>query len=123
MMPYQENELDYMSLQVLGATNYTHWADAHRVRACSGAGRLQRQLQEAAIARLSTFAHVGIMEDLDASMLSLAASMGLKLDGPAWKVIPLPICNVLRREAAHCLLQYVAHAGKLWRTWMAACCN
>lgn len=104
-MPYQGNELNHMSLQVLGATNYTHWADAHRVRACSGAGRLQRQLQEAAIARLGTFAHVGIMEDLDGSMLSLAASMGLKLDGPAWKVICLPICNVSRRGSAHCLAE------------------
>ena len=74
-------------MQVLGATNYTHWKDGHGVRACSGSGRLQEELQTAAIARLDTFAHVGIMEDLEGSILSLAASMGLKLAGPAWKVV------------------------------------
>ena len=73
-------------MQVLGATNYTHWKDGHGVRACSGSGRLQQELQAAAVARLDTFAHVGIMEDLEGSILSLAASMGLKLAGPAWKV-------------------------------------
>ena len=80
-------------LQVVGATNYTHWEDAHAVRACvggGGLGRAQEQLQEAAIARLETFAHVGLMEDLDGSILSLAASVGLKLDGPAWKVASPP---------------------------------
>ena len=73
-------------VQVLGTTNYTHWKEGHGVRACSGSGRLQEELQAAAIARLDTFAHVGIMEDLEGSILSLAASMGLKLGGPAWKV-------------------------------------
>ena len=80
-------------LQVVGATNYTHWEDAHAVRACvgsGGSGRAQQQLQEAAIARLETFAHVGLMEDLDGSILSLAASVGLKLDSPAWKVASPP---------------------------------
>ena len=74
---------------MVGATNYTHWEAAHAVRACASSGssgRAQQQLQEAAIARLETFAHVGLMEDLDGSILSLAASVGLKLDGPAWKV-------------------------------------
>ena len=78
---------------MVGATNYTHWEDAHAVRACvssGGSGRAQQQLQEAAIARLETFAHVGLMEDLDGSILSLAASVGLKLDGPAWKVASPP---------------------------------
>lgn len=56
------------------------------MRACSGSGGLQEELQAAAIARLDTFAHVGIMEDLEGSILSLAASMGLTLAGPAWKV-------------------------------------
>lgn len=74
--------------QVLGATNYTRWQDAHAVRACSGGG--QRELQAAATARLETFAHVGIMEDLDGSILSLAAAMGLTLDGPAWNVSAHP---------------------------------
>ncbi|CAL5225562.1 g8401 [Coccomyxa viridis] len=73
------------ALQVLGATNYTHWKDGHGVRACSGSATLHEELQAAAIARLDTFAHVGIMEDLEGSILSLAASMGLKLGGPAWK--------------------------------------
>ena len=80
-------------LQVVGATNYTHWEDAHAVRACvsgSSPSRAQQQLQEAAIARLETFAHVGLMEDLDGSILSLAASLGLTLDGPAWKVTSPP---------------------------------
>ncbi len=81
---------------MLGATNYTHWKDGHGVRACSGSATLHEELQAAAIARLDTFAHVGIMEDLEGSILSLAASMGLKLGGPAWKVaclyIPVRAC-------------------------------
>ncbi len=84
-------------VQVLGATNYTHWKDGHGVRACSGSAGLQEELQAAAIARLDTFAHVGIMEDLEGSILSLAASMGLKLAGPAWKVS----CLLSSHKACH----------------------
>jgi len=89
-------------VQVLGATNYTHWKDAHQVRECSGPGRPNQELQAEAIARLDTFAHVGIMEDLDGSILSLAASMGLKLDGPAWKVRFAFCANIGARPISVC---------------------
>lgn len=48
--------------------------------------RAQARLQQMALQQLEAFAHVGIMERLEDSIMSLAAAMGLKLEAPAWKV-------------------------------------
>jgi len=73
--------------QVLGLTNYSRWADAGALRACAAADEpAAARLQAAALARLRALAHVGLTERLEESIASLAASLGLRMDGPAWKV-------------------------------------
>jgi hypothetical protein len=49
--------------------------------------------QAAALRRLEELAHVGLMERLDDSIASLAAGLGMRFHGPAWKV------HALRRHA------------------------
>lgn len=73
--------------QMLGLTNYSRWADAGALRACAAADEpAAERLQAAALARLRALAHVGLTERLEESIASLAASLGLRMDGPAWKV-------------------------------------
>ncbi len=73
--------------QVLGITNHSQWAEAGPLRDCmEGSARAREALQAAALARLEGFAHVGVAEQLDESIVSLAAARGMKLDGPAWRV-------------------------------------
>ncbi|BDA40770.1 Protein-tyrosine sulfotransferase [Coccomyxa sp. Obi] len=77
------------SLQVLGITNYTHWKDTEQLRRCMfGGPKAQMQIQQLALQKLQDFAHVGVMERLEDSIRSLAAAMGLKMRGPAWKAAP-----------------------------------
>ena len=76
-----------INVQVLGITNYTHWKDTELLRRCMfGAPKAQMQIQQLALQKLQDFAHVGVMERLEDSIRSLAAAMGLKMRGPAWKV-------------------------------------
>ena len=75
--------------QVLGLTNYSRWQDAGAVRAClADSPALGQKLLPLALASLRKFAHVGCTEQLVASIQSLAATMGMHLDGPAWEVGP-----------------------------------
>jgi hypothetical protein len=61
------------AVQVLGITNYSHWPEAHAVRACAlHDPLLQRKLTRAAERRLRGFLHVGLMERLDDSIASLS---------------------------------------------------
>lgn len=74
-------------MQVLGVTNYSHWRDTDLLRSCAAESQqTQKALRKMALQRLDSFAHVGVMEDLENSILSLASLTGLKMRGPAWKV-------------------------------------
>ncbi len=67
----------------------THWGSTNQLRACVvGSQRAQERVQKLALQRLDSFAHVGLMEDLENSISSLAALTGLKMQGPAWRVGP-----------------------------------
>ena len=47
---------------------------------------LASSLMPAALASLQKFVHVGVTEQLEASIQSLAATMGMQMDGPSWEV-------------------------------------
>jgi hypothetical protein len=96
-------------------TNYTHWRDADRLRACAASSaHAQAQVQRLALRRLETFAHVGLMEDLENSILSLAALMGLKMRGPAWKVRMCPPALLLALQSCDTLVTWFAGKGTEW---------
>ena len=60
-------------MQVLGLTSYSHWPEAAALRACARTSVSARErLQAVARARLESMVHVGIMEELDLSIASLA---------------------------------------------------
>ena len=95
------------SAQVLGLTNYSRWSDAGAVRACMAESQaLAESLLPAAIASLQKFVHVGVTEQLEASIQSLAATLGMQLDGPAWEVC---LCKGLcpHHSALRCILDGV----------------
>ena len=77
----------FAGAQVLGLTSYSRWADGAALRRCAGAdAAAAERLRAIALARLRGLAHVGLTERLPESVASLAASLGLRMDGPAWKV-------------------------------------
>lgn len=77
----------FAGAQVLGLTSYSRWADGGALRRCAGTdGAAAERLRGLALARLAGLAHVGLTERLAESVASLAASLGLRMDGPAWKV-------------------------------------
>ena len=62
-------------MQVLGLTQYSHWPEATQVRRCVQRWRqLQAQASQMARKRLHTFLHVGLTEQLELSILTLAVS-------------------------------------------------
>ena len=74
-------------VQVLGLTNYSRWQDAAAVRTCMAASpAVGQQLLPLAVSSLRKFVHVGVTERLYDSIQSLAATMGMRLDGSAWEV-------------------------------------
>eukprot|EP00884_Botryococcus_braunii_P009434 jgi/Botrbrau1/18492/Bobra.0072s0071.1 len=87
------------ALQVLGATNYSHWEGAADLRACiRKPGPSAEAVKKAALERLRSFTHVGLQEALDASIVTLAAELGLRLDAPAWKENQYPSHVILDGE-------------------------
>ena len=83
----QRNPCYQAHAQVLGLTNYSRWSDAAAVRACMAESTdLASSLMPAALASLQKFVHVGVTEQLEASIKSLAATMGMQMDGPSWEV-------------------------------------
>ncbi len=61
------------ALQVLGLTKYSHWEEAGALRACArGSPGVRAQLLSVALGRLESMVHVGLMEQLDLSVASLA---------------------------------------------------
>ena len=62
-------------MQVLGLTQYSHWPEATQVRRCIQRWpQLQAQASQMARKRLHTFLHVGLTEQLELSILTLAVS-------------------------------------------------
>jgi hypothetical protein len=90
--------------QVLGLTSYSRWADAAALRRCAAAdGGAAGRLQAAALGRLAGLAHVGLTERLQESVASLAASMDLRMGGPAWKARPAAGRAALRAGRQPCV--------------------
>ncbi|KAL0036133.1 hypothetical protein WJX79_004855 [Trebouxia sp. C0005] len=74
------------TLQVLGLTNYSHWKEAGPVRRClQGSQTTQKLLSSLALKQLHHFVHVGVMDMLDESIETIAGTLKLRLDGPAWR--------------------------------------
>ena len=91
------------AVQVLGLTNYSRWPDAADVRAClADSPALGQQLLPLALASLRKFVHVGVTEELYGSIKSLAASLALALDGPAWEVRRRALCQVWSLSCVCC---------------------
>ncbi|KAK9823003.1 hypothetical protein WJX81_005071 [Elliptochloris bilobata] len=107
------------ALQVLGLTNYSRWVDAAALRRCAAAdaGAAER-LQALALERLRGLAHVGLTERLPESVASLAASLGLRMDGPAWKAALDAFTTAENGTVvqAHGDEEYL-HPLPLWRTY------
>ncbi|KAI7840366.1 hypothetical protein COHA_005910 [Chlorella ohadii] len=76
------------TLQVLGLTNFSHWPrdEAAPLRACLRSNAVAREmLLKLAARRLRAMAHVGLTERLEESVVSMAADLGIDLDGPAYR--------------------------------------
>lgn len=78
------------TMQVLGLTDYSQWEEAGSMREClqspaEEAQARRRQALALAIKRISHFAHVGVTEMLNESIASLAAILGLRMQGLAWQ--------------------------------------
>ena len=59
--------------QVLGLTEYSQWPEAKAVRQCAQQRRgVRRKLSSLAQKRLRAMMHVGVTEELDDSIMSLA---------------------------------------------------
>lgn len=89
-------------LQVLGVTDYSQWEEAGSMREClqspaEEAQARRRQALALAIKRISHFAHVGVTEMLNESIASLAAILGLRMQGLAWQV-PLSVLQPSQPE-------------------------
>lgn len=77
---------DGATLQLLGLTNYSHWPIAGPLRSCYFKDQTTRdKLIDFAKQRLTNMKHVGLQEDIDNSVSSLAASLGRDLNSTAWK--------------------------------------
>lgn len=71
--------------QVLGITNYSHYAGSEQLRACVASDAdVRQQLHDFAVARVRRFAHVGVTSMLNESVLSAAATLNLPVDGLAY---------------------------------------
>jgi len=72
-------------LQVLGATNYSHWEGHDGLQECIRTDpAVARELLDSAKDRIRSFTHMGTTDQLYPSFESAAASLGLPLDGPAY---------------------------------------
>ena len=97
-----------LGLQVLGLTSYSHWAEAGALRACARASPAVRaRLLSVALGRLESMVHVGLMEQLDLSVASLAVR----------RHSPHP-----SQLTAHLLADCARRVAAPWRSWNAAEC-
>jgi hypothetical protein len=68
------------TLQILGLTNYSHWKSAPALRKCFFEDiDSHKRLVEIAKQRLKSMLHVGLTENLDQSVASMAAGLGFNL--------------------------------------------
>lgn len=78
------------TLQILGITNTSFWPEAGLLRKCFIRDAASRAtLLSLAKEKLKTIPHVGLQEHLDDSVASLAATLQVKWDNPAYKSLPL----------------------------------
>ena len=78
------------TLQVLGITNTSFWPEAGLLRKCFIRDSASRDsLLSLAKEKLRQIPHVGLQEHLDDSVASLAATLQVKWDDPAYKSLPL----------------------------------
>ncbi|GMH37196.1 hypothetical protein BSKO_05069 [Bryopsis sp. KO-2023] len=71
-----------MTFQVLGITNYSYWPEAQAVRNCMLiSSSAERKLMDFAKRRVDQMVHVSLTHKLPESAQSLAATLGLPLDG------------------------------------------
>jgi len=72
------------TLQILGLTNYSHWKSATALRKCFFEDLDSRKrLVGIAKQRLRSMLHVGLTENLDHSVASMAAGLGFNLSSPS----------------------------------------
>jgi len=80
---------DGATLQILGLTNNSHWPGASELRQCYFEdAETHDALVDHAKHRLRALDHVGLTEQLDDSVASLAASLGRKFNDTAYKSAP-----------------------------------
>ncbi|KAK9810315.1 hypothetical protein WJX72_008465 [[Myrmecia] bisecta] len=73
------------ALQVLGVTNYSHLPEAASIRSCASQDAASLAvLGQLAQKRVDGFVHVGLMDMLDESIASLAATLKMDLTGSSW---------------------------------------
>ncbi|KAL4541193.1 hypothetical protein Ndes2526B_g05736 [Nannochloris sp. 'desiccata'] len=129
------------TLQILGLTNYSHWKSATALRKCFFEDLdSHRRLVDVAKQRLRSMLHVGLTENLDQSVASMAAGLGFNLsshshrsanrnyfayDAPGFDMEQVITFNASRyvptgemtpitiREARHLLVKYQQEADAL----------
>lgn len=78
------------TLQLLGISNTSFWNEAPSLRRCFFENEdARKELLEMAKRKLSQMLHVGLQDDLNESVASLAASLRRKMNDPVYKSIPL----------------------------------
>lgn len=76
------------AMQLLGLTQYSHWEEASALRSCvRSSAAIRFKLLKAAQLRLRSLAHVGITEELDLSIATLAASLSISLNTTSWQAM------------------------------------
>lgn len=79
----QELLHDGQTFQVLGITNYSHWADAGDMRSCAWrSGSVRSQLLQVALSRITKFLHVGTTDRLEESVAAAGAALHFSLNQP-----------------------------------------
>ncbi len=129
------------TLQILGLTNYSHWQSANALRSCFFKDAdSHKRLLDIAKQRLRSMLHVGLTENLDHSVASMAAGLGFNLssnshrstnrnyfayDAPGFdmeqvvtynasRVVPTgEMTNLAIREARHLLIKLHREVGVL----------
>lgn len=95
--------------QVLGITNYSYWDNHAELRSCVWGDPAARQaMLDATMRRLKAMKHVGITEELDDSVLSMAADLGAPPPPPALRrhLPPPAALGASRSGATRCLIAH-----------------
>ena len=90
-------------------TNYSRWEHASSLRGClkgAAARTTQQKLLDLALQRLGTFAHVGVTEMMEESVGSLAAILGMRMEGRSWQVLSADVKSAFKPHISHYLMPY-----------------